>query len=389
MALVNYSDSETSDVEEAPAKSAPPSAKPGGPSVNARAALPGTFERPEQGKGSGTRRIKVDLPTAQPEAQPNSPEPPVKRARTAGAFSGFNGLLPAPKRTGAEAHAKGGLQKGVSLKTSSEAAFSRRPVVLEETSGEDAGYDGAEQEKRNGGDDHDVPRNTEERAIPTAEEPKVVGKVTRFKPLSVQANRKKSGKKQNPSKEESRTDGSIALQPAVEVKRQELTSIEPPPPKPKRSLFTVHTEQLDKPAEIATTSYNSTLPDDDEYPEDTDLSTTQAQPTTGTASAESNSLGSLVSDLNLTPAQRRQLFGRNAKDANVNIAHFNMDSEYAANEQARQAGEVVEHRAVKSIAPGKHSLQQLVNNARSQRDGLEDKWADDRGKRGEGGAKYS
>ena len=59
-----------------------------------------------------------------------------------------------------------------------------------------------------------------------------------------------------------------------------------------------------------------------------------------------------------------------------------MDSEYAANEQLRQAGEVVEHRAVKSIAPGKHSLQQLVNNARSQQENLEDKWAAGRAARG-------
>ena len=72
----------------------------------------------------------------------------------------------------------------------------------------------------------------------------------------------------------------------------------------------------------------------------------------------------------------------------MNIAHFNMDAEYASNEHLRQAGEVVEHRAVKAIAPGKHSLQQLVNNARSQQDAMEDKWADGRREKGEGGAKY-
>jgi hypothetical protein len=65
-----------------------------------------------------------------------------------------------------------------------------------------------------------------------------------------------------------------------------------------------------------------------------------------------------------------------------------MDSEYASNEQMRQAGEVVEHRAIKAIAPGKHSLQQLVNNARTQKDAMEDKWAEGKKNRGEGASKY-
>ena len=65
-----------------------------------------------------------------------------------------------------------------------------------------------------------------------------------------------------------------------------------------------------------------------------------------------------------------------------------MDSEYAANEHARQTGDAVEHRAVKAIAPGKHSLQQLVNNARTQQGAMEDKWAEGRRERGEAGGKY-
>jgi hypothetical protein len=93
--------------------------------------------------------------------------------------------------------------------------------------------------------------------------------------------------------------------------------------------------------------------------------------------------------MDLTPAQRRQLFGRNHKDnANTNVTTFNIDSEYANNEVMRQAGEVVQHRAIKTIAPGKHSLQQLVNNARTQKDAIEDAWAEGRKNRAEGGSKY-
>jgi len=120
-------------------------------------------------------------------------------------------------------------------------------------------------------------------------------------------------------------------------------------------------------------------------PSEADQSTQQSF--TNATPAPSKNLSTLASDLNLSTSERRRLFGRHAKHPDdINIAHFNMDAEYASNEQARQAGETIEHRAVKSIAPGKHSLQQLVNNARSQQEGLEDKWAEGRRKRGKGPA---
>jgi len=65
-----------------------------------------------------------------------------------------------------------------------------------------------------------------------------------------------------------------------------------------------------------------------------------------------------------------------------------MDAEYRSNRQMAAAGETFEHRAVKAIAPGKHSLTQLVNNVKSQGDALEDKWADGRRKKGDAGSKY-
>jgi hypothetical protein len=65
-----------------------------------------------------------------------------------------------------------------------------------------------------------------------------------------------------------------------------------------------------------------------------------------------------------------------------------MDAEYRSNQEMAASGETFEHRQVKTIAPGKHSLQQLVNNVKSQADALEDKWAEGRRNRGEGGSKY-
>ena len=85
------------------------------------------------------------------------------------------------------------------------------------------------------------------------------------------------------------------------------------------------------------------------------------------------------------------LAGCKKKDGNANagnIAHFNMDAEYRSNQELAASGETFQHREVKAIAPGKHSLQQLVNNVKSQTDALEDKWAEGRRNRGEGGSKY-
>ncbi|EME84936.1 uncharacterized protein MYCFIDRAFT_41987 [Pseudocercospora fijiensis CIRAD86] len=332
MGLVDYSDSE-SDGEGAPTQSAKPSAP-------IPAAKP-VFQKAAPGK------IQVSLPSLKAEPRQNgdaAAEPPSKRARTRGVFSGFNALLPAPKRT-----AQNAPKAGVSLKTSSEAAFSRNPLPQ-----------AVEQEE------YVAPTLNEgsaEKDAEPAKEPKLVGKATRFLPLSVSGKKKKKP---------------IAKPPPVANEQ------EAPNPKPKKSLFSVTQEDdvavVDSPSgeyepitidrSTASTTQEAELPASAQY-------STPADP---------NSLEAVAADLNLTPAQRRQLFGRQGKGANV--THFNLDAEYRKNEELRAAGEVVEHKAVKAIAPGKHSLQQLVNNARTQEDAMEDKWAEGRRARGEGSSKY-
>ena len=200
------------------------------------------------------------------------------------------------------------------------------------------------------------------------------------------ATKKKPIKKAKPIAEPSNGTKDQESRPRVDDSAVANDSVATAPlAKPKRSLFSVpQAEQstaIDRTAEIdefAAETLEALEPEVSQQP------IRQPPP----ISANPNSLQSVASDLNLTPAQQRQLFGRKGKGQDVNVAHFNLDSEYAANEQLRQAGEVVEHRAVKAIAPGKHSLQQLVNNARTQQDGLEDKWAAGRQARGEGGSKY-
>jgi hypothetical protein len=158
-----------------------------------------------------------------------------------------------------------------------------------------------------------------------------------------------------------------------------------PPPKKKMSLFSAHQEA----------DLESTVQDPE--PEDND-GVTSAYPALGDASAfqqpppstaGNHSLDSIASDLNLSAAERRQLFGRSGKDFSASsVVNFNTDQEYAANEAIRATGEQVQHNPVRAIAPGKHSLRQLVSAAQGQKDALEESFAAGRRNRKEAGSKY-
>jgi len=359
MALVGYSDSEGSDAETAPAPLKPAIPKPGKPGFQ---------------KASEPRKIMVELPTQATKEDDVQEERPIKRAKTGGGFGGFNSLLPAPKRT-AEQAKKTGLGSGVSFKTSANAAFSREPIQKE-----------AVDEERSAHPNESDDFNTEDAAsqqshmnLPKPEEEvKVVGNAMRFKPLSVSNKKKPTKKKIIPGMTESASSPKIV---------NEVPSLAAPPqPKPKVSLFSVTQEEI-VPSEADTTGTYEPLMSND-VPEEE--STTVASTTYyEQAPANPNSLDAIASDLNLSAADRRRLFGRaKGGDAALNIANFDMDAEYKRNEELRAAGEAVEHRAVKAIAPGKHSLQQLVSAASTQREALEDAWAQGKKNRGEAGSKY-
>lgn len=375
MALVSYSDSETSDVDDAPAPKSIPKSKPS--RTDSKTSTSG-FRTTE------TRKIKIDLPLPQAETQDVGSERPAKRARVDG--GGFNSFLPAPKRT-AEA-SKSGLGRGVSLKTSSEAAFSRElPVVA-------PGINDADPDV---GDEDIAPMNTagpETKVSTDAGETKIIGRATKFRPLSVQAGKKRKIKKQETVLRSSRGSGT----PEVAERVQDLSSnVEPktdlqngpPPSKPKRSLFSVpQVEESADNVEQSTSSGDEAITTPTKVDDARGQYSHPSQDPQPLSSTTGNVNQDITAGLNLTAAQKRQIFGRNGKASNINFAHFNMDAEYASNEVLRQSGETVEHRAVKSIAPGKHSLQQLVNNAKSQQENLEDKWAEGRRERGEGSSRY-
>jgi hypothetical protein len=91
----------------------------------------------------------------------------------------------------------------------------------------------------------------------------------------------------------------------------------------------------------------------------------------------------------LTPAARRELFGRSTTNSttssssssflppNAKVITFDMEREYAHNEALRASGaqEQLAYNPVRSIAPGKHSLRQVVNMAQSNQGALEESFA--------------
>lgn len=356
MGLVGYSDSEGSDSETP--NVAPLVTKPA-----ARAPKAG-FQKVID--PSAPRKIKVDLPTVKSEVKAEE-ERPAKKAKTAGT-GGFNSFLPAPKRT-AEAK-KPGLGAGVSLRTGTEPAFSRErpePTFPAE--------DDTQQRTPEAFTSCSTNQSNVEGEKP--KEVKMVGNAMRFKPLSV-ANKKK------------KKPASMIASTAVPTKPQlTLQSVIPatapaPPPKKKVSLFSVTQEEtLPQPqdtAEVYQPILEDVLAEQSAEP--------QAAYEPASIQVNQNPLDAIASDLNLSASARRQLFGRNGNGAAAKIMHFDMETEYASNEVLRQQGQAQEHRAVKAIAPGKHSLQQLVNAASTQKDALEDAWAEGKRNKAEGGSRY-
>ncbi|PSS12675.1 hypothetical protein M430DRAFT_126412 [Amorphotheca resinae ATCC 22711] len=387
MGLVDYSDSDTSDVEATPVtKPAPNSSKP---------AFQKVVDRSNPGK------IKVSLPQAALQDDTKTDEPPTKRAKIGGGgFSGFNSFLPAPKRPGQSGNAtlgggnaakKGSLGAGVSLKTGAAPGFSREPEPEREYTG-DLEEPETEQTLTGGGSGLHLPPP---RALPDggqkpAEEVKLVGKPLMFKPLSV-ARKPTKKKKATPTSTSAATST-----PPTPVTPQ--AAPEKPAQRPKISLFSMSAE----PSSVAPTSnteykpmiYSPEIeePGEDLEPsyEDHTPTTTHAIPPAVPTPPVSQSLDDIAGDLNLSAAERRQLFGRQkgGRTTATKIINFNTDEEYLHNEQLRASGEQVVHNPVRSIAPGKHNLKQLVNAVQSQKEALEESFAKGKSNRAEASSRY-
>ncbi|PQE10750.1 stress activated map kinase interacting protein [Rutstroemia sp. NJR-2017a BBW] len=391
MALVDYSDSEDSDAPET--NITKPSTSSSG-----KPAFQKVVDRSNPGK------IKVSLPQAALKEEDKSNEPPTKRPKTGGgAFGGFNSFLPAPKRPGqatgtslggGNGARKGGLAAGVSLKTGAAPGFSREPEPEREHEVEDTA------------DNHDEPAESgSEMGLPPPkslvdeqkppEEVKLVGKPLMFRPLSVA---------RKPAKKKPQNLSSITSTPTTITPQTDSKTAKP---QPKLSLFSLEVESVVNTPTTSTPSsgsYHPLLyqpsPSTTSNPQPTyESSSTPTTPhfshlpsvPTPPLNANFDSLHTIADSLHLSAAERRQLFGRNNKNNNAQatkIINFNTDEEYKHNEELRQAGEQVVHNPVRAIAPGKHSLKQLVTAAQSQKEALEESFASGRNNRKEAGSKY-
>ncbi|KAI9055353.1 hypothetical protein LZ554_000312 [Drepanopeziza brunnea f. sp. 'monogermtubi'] len=389
MGLVDYSDSETSDVEETPvSKTASTSSKP---------AFQKVVDRSNPGK------IRVSLPQAALRDDKKTDEPPIKRATTgSGVFSGFNSFLPAPKRAGQTTAtlgegnvAKKGLGSGVSLKAGAAPGFSREP----EPEPEREYVEEHAEESTNAGFGMSLPqpKTTQDGEQKPAEEVKLVGKPLMFRPLSV--SRKPTKKKkllpttisQSPASAPPVTPQPKDVQPA---KRQKVslfsmlgpeTEVSTPPLKGEYKPMMLEVEE-------AGDDEHDSFSLEPSYEDYTPNSSQQFAPPAVPTPPISQSLDDIAGDLNLSAAERRQLFGRQkggrGAQSATKVINFNTDQEYLHNEELRAAGEQVTHNPVRAIAPGKHSLKQLVNAAQSQKEALEESFAAGKSNRAEASSRY-
>jgi hypothetical protein len=374
MNLLAYSDSE-SDAD------APPAPRPA-----LKQAPKATFQKVVDRSNPG--KIKVHLSGAsQPRAERDDIEadaPPAKPAVAASisATSGKRGLGK-------------GLVSGVNLKTGAEPAFRREsrveadeydesgnPVKKEPMNKEDfralLNLPTPKADKR-GEDSSDALPDTSQSQPDAAPKPAA----PRFVPMSVGKGKKK--KPAAPRLAAAQPQDSKASIPASSSSQS--TAPAPPPRKPKVSLFGV-SQDTDAPVSAPSgAAYQPMLygaEDEHDAPVPDDAFDAQLAPHT--------TLTDIASELKLSAAERRQLFGKRGREADFSsakIVEFNTDTEYAHNEKLRQQGEQVQHNALKSISgTGKNSLKSLISAASTQKDALEEHFASGYRNKKEAGNKY-
>ncbi|CAI6082240.1 hypothetical protein V2G26_020782 [Clonostachys chloroleuca] len=394
MGLVDYSESDSSD-NEAPA---PP--KPVAQTQQNRPSSKKPFQKVVDRSNPG--KIVLNLPQPKADgAASTSDEPPAKRARTGGKgglFSGLNSFLPPPKNANkAVVSSSGAISKpkpGVNLKTSAAPGFSREGEDEEGQSGSGGG----------GGLILPPPKSQAAPSIPeeqkAAEDVKLVGKPLMFRPLSVARNpKKKKVPKAAAPVAPSVTHGVIS-EGQSNGNGQSQAAPQPAPAPKKVSLFSLYTEEPSGPSASSGQDgayeplFNSqdTATGSVTGPYGTHDATQQQHTPTAAVSNQSESLQYIVDDLNLSAAERRELFGRgglSAAQSTKKVINFNMDREYQHNREIQASGEQQIHNPLRAInAEGKSSLKQLVQNAQTQREALEENFAKGKSNRKEASSRY-
>ena len=326
--------------------------------------------------------------------------------------TGFNALLPPPKHVNTKPVS---LEKKItrpqigssfSLKTASEPAFYRNPMPpITPSEGETRVSNGLGTGVQHYSvvDEKGITKAAEtsdatNKATGDHQETISSSKSTIFRPLSVA--------RRNPCRQ--RTANRVAKQSEVELfpERKIADESNPVTQIKKISLFPMDSINTNAIYETANLDYREDIsgeqPDQKKEFDKSTFTGTELKShesiigsSLSGAEGSKNSLLAIAEDLNLPESAKRQLFGRNqSKNSSIselsaiNVVNFNTDREYAANEELRAAGETIQHNPVRSIAPGKHSLRQLVSSATTQKDALEEHFASGKRNRKEAGGKY-
>lgn len=394
MVLVEYSDSENSDTELHSKSHSPP----GDNAKLHKAAFHKVVDR------SNPHKILVNLSEQSKPIdlkEEDATEPLAKKAKLgSSSFSGFNSILPTPKKSstlgregGATDRHKTRLRSGVNLKTGATPGFDRGGPVVEETYGSDEirKEETSNLESITSSSVNAPPISSKESIDHAKSEPNLKGNAMIFKPLSVTRKTKKK-----PSLTKNKELYLVPAQTPVSTSKSESES--------RISLFSAAAIE---PAPVVNLSFNGQYQPLIHGPSASGTTTSaafsegQAIPDAPTedmghtpqdfrgSNNTPQSLSTIAEDLNLSTSAKRQLLGRHRSDPlKVNLVNFNTDQEYATNEILRQAGEQVQHNPVRAIAPGKHSLKQLVNAVSSQKEALEEHFATGKRNKKEAGSKY-
>ncbi|KAJ5784091.1 uncharacterized protein N7518_009768 [Penicillium psychrosexuale] len=394
MGLVGYSDSEGSDAE--PTTTPVPKF---GRAKKLGSKTGSLVDRSNPGK------IRVAIPEIQPEhtSGEETEDGPRKKARLGGGggFSGFNAFLPAPKRTLEKKAQVATTRKPFSLKTGAGPGFDRTAdaEMKNDYAFENlAGGDAEDTTSAPGSSNPDTASDALADTMKTPAEVKLQGNPMMFRPLSVGRPQKKRKTTKIAEKIAEQPKPSSAAAPSAQPLQQAPVPA-PAPPKPKVSLFSLSSDEATSqpgPAPGPSATYQPLVynAEDEEVsaagPVFAEPASIAVDHSTATVSSNpTSSLDSIANDLNLSKAERRQLFGRNATPSQSQVRTFNTDEEYMSNQvlaQTELAG--AQHNPVRSIAPGKHTLQQLLNVASSQKEALEESFATGRRNKREAGSKY-
>ncbi|RKF57161.1 hypothetical protein GcM3_190039 [Golovinomyces cichoracearum] len=370
MILVEYSDSESSEGEQLNIS-------------ESHTANPKSSKRSFQKiiDKSNPGKIKLSLPQTSTEEE-DLRKHPIKKAKTLKeTSSGFNSILPAPKRSipssavnfeGDNSERKG-IVSSVNLVTASKPGFVRLP---NNTHGDKTIQDTEETS---------MDRSSSHILQPKLKKDEVIfkGKTLMFKPLSVSNKTKKKKKIMSGSTSTTLPAENSCTHESIAEKR------------PKISLFSFCTEEEKKtslPEEIYKPIIYGVSENTEEVSCDGDSEISHQDTALVPTPLVSNALTTVADNLRLSNSERRRLFGRqmgkNEVTTTTNIINFNTDVEYLHNEEVRASGEQISHNPVRAIAPGKHSLKQLVHAAQSQKDALEESFAKGKNNRAEASSKY-